>query len=312
MIAKLGDTGQYVSQIQKYLSFLGYDLVVDGHYGKVTLRSVKAFQKKSGLSVDGFVGPQTFITLKAAQKRTAKEDSFPIHPKLYPADLNIITNFTLPAEQYNKQITEKCQIYIHFTAGRSAAKNTIEYWGNNVSRIATAFVIDGDNGGIYQAFHPEYWGWHLGVKGTNGKLDKASIGIEICAFGPLKKKGDKFYAWPPTDPDTQRALYKTEVSVDHVYTLEEEFRGFKYFYAYSDAQIASLEKLLLYLCKEYKIPVQGKFDMSWFDYKLPELKKNKTPGIWTHTNVRTGKTDSYPDHRLIDMLNKISCIVNLG
>jgi len=172
MIAKLGDTGQFVSQIQKYLSFLGYDLIVDGNYGQVTVRSVRAFQKKTGLTVDGEVGPQTLIALKASQKRTAKENCSQIHPKSYQDSLNINVDSTLSAEQYNKQITDKSQIYIHFTAGRSSAKNTITYWGNDEPKISTAFVIDGDTGQIYQAFHPDYWGWHLGVKGTNGKLDK--------------------------------------------------------------------------------------------------------------------------------------------
>jgi len=305
MIARLGDSNEYVSQIQKLLSFLGYDLIVDGKFGKTTLRSIKAFQKKSGLSIDGIVGPNTFTALKVAQKRTAKESQSRIHPKTYPDNLNINVTHSLPSEQYNKQITDKCQIYLHFTAGRPSAVNTIRSWGNNVSKVSTAFVIDGDTGQIFEAFHPDYWGWHLGVKGTNGKLDKCSIGIEICAFGPLKYKNNKYFAWPPIDPKTQQALYNTEVSEENVYKLDTEFRGFKYFYSLSDEQITSLEKLLIYLCKEYNIPVQESFDKSWFNFK-PELKVNKTPGIWTHVNVRQDKSDLYPDDRIIKMLNGLS------
>ena len=33
--------------------------------------------------------------------------------------------------------------------------------------------------------------------------------------------------------------------------------------------------------------------------------KTKRPGIWTHTNVRKDKQDSYPDHRLFELLNRI-------
>ena len=306
MVAKLGDSSNYVSQIQKLLSFLGYDLIVDGHFGNVTVRSTKAFQKKSGLFIDGVVGPNTFSALKVAQKRTAKESHARLHPKIYPDNLNINTTHVLPPEQYNKQLTDKCQIYLHFTAGRPSAVNTIRGWGNNVSKVSTAFVVDGESGQVFEAFHPDYWGWHLGVKGTNGKLDKCSIGIEICSFGPLKKEDDKYYAWPPYDLKTKKYAYKTEVLEKNVYKLDEEFRGFKYFYAISDEQIENLEKLLIYLCKEYNIPVQDSFDNSWFDFKLSDLKNNKTPGIWTHVNVRKDKTDLYPDKRIIKMLNGLS------
>ena len=62
MVARLGDTGALISQIQKYLSNIGYDLLVDGQFGKTTLRSVKAFQKKMGLDIDGEVGEKTYIS----------------------------------------------------------------------------------------------------------------------------------------------------------------------------------------------------------------------------------------------------------
>ena len=35
----LGDRGPEVSQLQKYLSLLGYDLVIDGHFGNRTKKS---------------------------------------------------------------------------------------------------------------------------------------------------------------------------------------------------------------------------------------------------------------------------------
>ncbi len=293
---KLGDVGTQVSEVQKLLSMLGYDLIVDAHFGKKLLRSVRAFQKRYNLAVDGIVGKRTLIALKAAQKRTAKESTHTLQSVEY-GKLVINTDYELPAEQYNRQETQKSQIFIHFTAGRASAKNCISYWGANESRVSTAYVIDGDTGTPYQAFHPDYWGWHLGAKGTNGRMDKASIGIEICAFGPLKKKNNKYYAWP--------SKWNTEISEEKIYHLDEEFRGFKHFYAYTDSQLENLEELLCFLIDKYEIKVQENFDKTWFDYK-PELYKKTIPGIWTHVNVRKDKSDSYPDKRLIEMLNKLA------
>ena len=300
MSLKHGDIGSKVSEVQKYLSFLGYDLIVDGHFGDKTLRSVKAFQKKLNLTTDGIVGPKTLEALKAAQKRTSKEEKTTITPKSY-GQLEVVKTAQLDASQYVKQKTDKDKIFIHFTAGRKSASRTIGFWASDEQKISTAYVIGADDGKAYEAFHPDYWGWHLGIKGTNGALDKKSIGIEICCFGPLKKVGDKYYAWPNN--------WKTEVSSEEVYELETPFKGFKYYQAYTDAQLDTLEKLLEYLIENYNIPVQKSFDMSWFEY-MPELISKKTAGLWTHVNCRKDKFDSYPDHRLLELLNRLSIKYN--
>lgn len=296
MSIKLGDRGSRVSEIQKLLSLLGYDLVVDGHFGNKTLRSVKAFQKKVNLTSDGIVGPKTLEALKAAQKRTSKEEKGTITEKQY-GSLDIIKTHQLDSTQYVKQKTDKDKIFIHFTAGRKSAARTISSWANDEPKIATAYVIGADDGKAYEAFHPDYWGWHLGVKGTNGALDKKSIGIEICSFGPLKKVGDKYYAWPNN--------WKTEVPSEEVYELDKPFKGYKYYQAYTDEQMNALEQLLEYLIENYNIPVQKSFDMSWFEF-IPSLISNKTPGLWTHVNCRKDKFDSYPDHRLLELLNRLA------
>ena len=49
MLLRLNDKGPQVSEVQKLLSLLGYDLEIDGHFGLRTQRSVKAFQKKAAL-----------------------------------------------------------------------------------------------------------------------------------------------------------------------------------------------------------------------------------------------------------------------
>lgn len=291
-MAKYGDKGSEVAEVQKLLSMLGYDLIIDGGFGDKTLRSLQAFQKRMGLVVDGVAGPKTVEALKAAQKRTAKEEKTPSNPKDY-GELVIKKNVLLDTNQYLKQSTKKDKIFIHFTAGGPSASNVIKYWDSDEPRVATAFVIDGNTAEAYECFHPDYWSFHLGVKGTNGALDKSSVGIEICAWGPLTKKGDKYINY-----------VNGEVPADQVYELDTPFRGFKYFHKVSDAQLATVEKLMEFLITEYQIPVQTTFDKTWFEFNQTLIDK-KTPGIWTHTNVRKDKSDMYPDQRLIDMLNRL-------
>ena len=295
-MVKYGNTGEEVSKVQKLLSLLGYDLIVDGSFGDRTLRSVKAFQKKYGLTQDGIVGDRTLMALNAAQKRTSKEDASSISVVDY-GDLETIKDCQMPDNQYIKQITNKTQVFIHFTAGGPSAKNTIGYWESDAVQVATAFVIDGDTGDVYEAYNPDYWGFHLGIKGTNGKLDKASIGIEICAFGPLVKKGGEYFAWPND--------FTTKVDEENVCSLDEPFRGYSYFFKYTDKQLENLEKLLVFLIKKYNIQVQPSFDNSWLEYNQEVINKC-LPGIWTHTTVRKDKSDTYPDERLLAILNKLS------
>lgn len=297
----LGDNSSEVSKLQKYLSMIGYDLVIDGCFGIKTLRSLKAFQKKYKLVVDGLADSKTLSAIKAAQKRTSKENKESRYIKSY-GDMVVDVDNHLDPEQYIKQIFNKDKVFIHYTTSGPNAKSVINYWNGNSPRVSTAFVISGrgeEDGKIYEAYNPDYWSYHLGVKGTKGALDRNSIGIELCAWGRLEKRGEKYYN-----------VYGTEVPADEVYKLEDEWRGSLYYHSYTDKQLESIENLLSWIIKNYKIPIQDiEFNRDWMEYNL-DLVKSKTPGIWTHTNVRTDKSDIYPDKRVFDMLNRIRINVN--
>lgn len=67
-LIRSGSRGPTVKQVQQQLISKGYKLPkfgADGDFGSETLAAVKAFQKKSKLSVDGIVGPQTWGALFA-------------------------------------------------------------------------------------------------------------------------------------------------------------------------------------------------------------------------------------------------------
>ena len=59
-----GNQGEEVADLQAMLNAkFGYNLDVDGNFGKDTENAVKDFQKKHGLTADGFVGRKTWAAL---------------------------------------------------------------------------------------------------------------------------------------------------------------------------------------------------------------------------------------------------------
>lgn len=60
---KNGSKGADVKNLQTQLNGLGYNLTVDGIFGKNTLAAVKDYQSKNGLTVDGIVGTNTWNSL---------------------------------------------------------------------------------------------------------------------------------------------------------------------------------------------------------------------------------------------------------
>lgn len=59
-----GAKSVYVQQLQQLLKKHGAQIAVDGVFGSRTLMSVRAFQKRHGLTVDGIVGPATWAALQ--------------------------------------------------------------------------------------------------------------------------------------------------------------------------------------------------------------------------------------------------------
>ena len=225
------------------------------------------------------------------------ELSKPTEPSL------IIKQEYLPKGQYVNEITFKDSVILHHTAGGNY-KGTIAHWLSKPDRVATHFLIDRD-GTIVQVLPLECWAYHLGVSSSDNKinrilkknserLDKKSISIELCSYGQLTKKGDKFYT-----------IYKNEIPEEKVAKLEYSFRGFDYFEKYTEEQLRSLKKLLEQLLKDHPhIPLQQDYS-NIFDTNQDALEGK--PGIFTHVSYRTnGKWDCYPDKDLIELLNSLS------
>lgn len=244
--------------------------------------------------------------------------------------LKVNTNHMLPKNCYNRVAYEKSQVYIHHTNGGENPIHTIQYWKNykNKSgkkiRIGTAFVIAGKprnekqsqifhDGEIFQAFASKYYAAHLGVKKkqlvgfktSQLSMHRYSVGIEICNAGALVWKNGGFYA------SSTKRYYEKE----QVVTYKYPYRGYYHYHKYTDAQIESLRKTLIYLSATYSIDISYK-GRELFAYQ-PNVKHSPTyeafslvngkpkNGLYTHTTIRGDKLDCHPQKELIKVLESL-------
>lgn len=221
-------------------------------------------------------------------------------------DLKKIKQLPLKTSEYVNESTEKKQIVLHHTAGNSSAVSTIQNWNTDKrGRIATCITISGKgnsknthDGEICQAFSSRKWAYHLGIKSdvfrSRGlpykNLDSLSIGIELCNWGPLEKRGEKFYNY-----------VDREVPADQVCELETPYKGYKYYHAYTDAQIESVRQLLVYWKEVYGIDITYKEDI----WQVTDRALKGESGVFTHNSYRKDKTDVSPQPKLIKMLKSL-------
>ena len=56
-------SGEQVKTLQYLLNQAGYEVEIDGDFGRSTEKALLAFQKKSRITVDGRAGPKTVEAL---------------------------------------------------------------------------------------------------------------------------------------------------------------------------------------------------------------------------------------------------------
>jgi hypothetical protein len=222
----------------------------------------------------------------------------------------------LGAGEYYTDVVTKKTIYIHHTAGGHRPDWTISGWDSDDTvdkttgkkkplAVATAYVIGGlstssaeaqFDGVVYRAFDEKLWAHHLGTKYVNNTiLNKESIGMEICNYGPLSiGKDGKFYNY-----------VNKPVPAEMVVKLEKPFKGFLHYHKYTDKQIEAIKELILDL--KQKFPgIEMKTPLLTVEgFELNEDAKAGKSGIYGHTNVRNDKFDMSPQPNLIAMLKTI-------
>jgi N-acetyl-anhydromuramyl-L-alanine amidase AmpD len=221
--------------------------------------------------------------------------------ELTKLNLNDIIQIDFPDEQYFREQTEKKQIVLHHTVSGQGVDGDISYWRSTVERIGTAIIVGWD-GKIYQCFSTKYWAHHLGTHEYNNiALNKGSIGIEIDAWGGLMKLNGKWYPakW---DAVKKKNVPNTKVKpIQNVQEYPEGYRGYYGFEKYTDAQIESVKKLLIFWGEKYNIPLNFHSDM----FNVSKNALSGMVGIWSHTSFRADKSDIHPQNELIQMLKSL-------
>lgn len=201
-----------------------------------------------------------------------------------------IVQVRLKEDQYYPEEHTKKQIVLHHTVSGPSAKNVMNGWATTTERVGVAFIIDRE-GVIFQCFSSKHWAHHLGIKSKNNKkLNQESIGIELCSWGALVKKGDQFLS------SKGNVIPKEEV-VD----LGKTWKGYRYYQNYTSKQLSSLKTLVIYLTNTYKIPLNFNPDM----WELSNKALSGNPGIYTHVSYRKDKSDCFPQDELVSILKSI-------
>ena len=324
MINMSGGDVQYMQTKLKDFGFLRDS--ADGNFGQNTLVAVTNFQTAVGLKPDGVVGMGTWTKLEGynpnpqvAPEVAPKLADIPLKKSYVGQNGFAIYDYLLNDDEYIKTEVKKDTIWLHHTAGGSRADWSIGGWENDFTKdkkgnplldangkqvplkVGTQYVIGrkssstGDSlwdGKIVRAFDDKYWAYHLGISSKNSvELNSKSVAIEICNYGALTLgKDGRFYNY------VNKPVMESEVT-------EVEFRGSKYWEKYTDTQIESLRRLILYLQSKWGIQVKsGIYNETWFDYNDSWFS---TGGIRCHSQVRKDKNDLFPQKEMMQMLNSL-------
>lgn len=232
-----------------------------------------------------------------------------------PLNLSELVQVNFSPTQYYREETQKNSVVLHHTVSGPYAQGVIDWWNQDPQHIATHFIIQKD-GKIYQLYSSKYWAHHLGIKSSflesmgftdfnerNVILNESSVAMEITNWGGLVP--DENGTMHPAKWDTNLKKYvpytKIVIPDKEVQTYSKPFRDFKYFEKYSDAQIESVNRLVVYLCDKFGIDKTYQSDM-W------DVSKNALSGksaIYTHVSYRNDKSDLHPQPEMIDMLRSL-------
>ena len=208
-------------------------------------------------------------------------------------DLNLkeYNNFDIKFHTYPRTRPIK-QLIIHHTEGGDSIDNVVSGWNNNRTssiHVNTPYIInrEGVIGRLYSPY--ERYGFALGIKDNGGYLDSTSISIELTSYGYLKLQNGKY-----------KTQYGNEIPENEVEQLNQPFKNYNFYHAYTQPQIDSLKNLLLVLSKSTGISLKTDVDKFWnFN---SGVYFNNLSGLFTHTTLRTDKQDTYPSKLLKQML----------
>jgi N-acetyl-anhydromuramyl-L-alanine amidase AmpD len=302
MILKLGSKGPKVAEVQSKLG-----LNPDGVFGPKTQEAVKKFQQQKGLTADGIVGNDTAHLLDVELETLDTDNT---HYNQPTSEGLIIKKSYMDKDEYFAANQPKKWLYLHHTAGGANPINVAKDWNNDTrGRIATQFIIGGlglDNnsawdGIVVECMPDASWAYHLGNNG-NSAIHPQSVGIEICSWGQLTKKGDKFVAYTGQ-----------EVPASQVCDLGYKHRGYQYHHRYTEKQLQALELLIREIVRRHPGINIHRGLQEWLQTMTPQQAfefnddafYGRYGGMFTHTNVRKDKVDCSPQPGLLDLIKRL-------
>lgn len=159
--------------------------------------------------------------------------------------------FEVGGRTYVASRSEKTNIVIHSSFSRTKYTSTaaqpnetclMTNWAILADKVAGHYVI-GRSGEITSCVAEDYWSNHLGPHKKFNNLNKHSLAIYLCNEMFLEKENSKYYSFGYVHPHN---MYKGKV-------FERDFKGYKYWADYEEAQVSSLSSLLLDLCERHNI-----------------------------------------------------------
>jgi hypothetical protein len=197
-----------------------------------------------------------------------------------------IVNYPLKPGQWYPDPSSKKYVVWHATEGRTRctpvsgrpgqATTSIDAWNLDARRVGAPYVVDRD-GTVYSTFPDIGWIYHLGLPGTHGNYDKASVAIELANEGPLTLDGDRLHAFGQTTPGT----------VYTGYHFAEEWRGHTHFAQLDEVQVDAAVELTLDICRRNDIDPVFYYPSTTYDF--PRCFQVAT--IVCHSNCRRDKLD---------------------
>lgn len=202
-----------------------------------------------------------------------------------------IVDYPLREGQYFPGHTRKRYIVWHGTAGRTAATpangrpgkatTSIDGWNRDPAHVGAAWLVDRD-GTVYRTFDDRGWIYHLGIKGSNGLYDRASVAVEFANELALERDGDRLHAFGLTTPNT-------------AYTgraFTGNWRGGEHWAELDETQVDAGIELTLDICRRHRIEPVFYHPSTTYDH--PRCFQIAT--IICHSNCRADKTDFWlPD-----------------
>ncbi len=281
--------------------------------------NIEEIQKSLNIPVTGILDEFTQAAIRNSQLKNSGQlltitDTMEGHLDSDISSNGLILQYHLPKGQYQIGQVRHRSVFLHHTAGWDNPWNVIDMWArDDRGTIGTHYVIGGENirdcsnrhsGTILQALPLTGFAWHLGIGNT--AVHRNSIGVELCNFGYLVKKGNRFFTYT-----------NTEVHPIQVADLKREFRGYRYYHKYSEGQINALKSLLtnsaaicdVDITKGLKTWLKTNKDpFSAFEYN-PDVVSGKLAGLFCHCNVSPknkyggfDKFDIFPQDEIIQML----------